>query len=67
MSIEKVIVLGSDLSFRTDLENYLRRCRYDVAATSTVAIARDYLSKDNFDIIFLDLILPDGSGTDFLK
>ena len=67
MSIEKVIVLGSDLSFRTDLENYLRRCRYDVAATSTIAIARDYLSKDNFDIIFLDLILPDGSGTDFLK
>ena len=67
MSIEKVIVLGSDLNSRNDLENYLRRCRYDVAAASNIAVARDYLSRDNFDIIFLDLSLPDGNGTEFLK
>jgi DNA-binding NtrC family response regulator len=67
MAIEKIIVLESDLSFRGNLENYLRRCRYDVAATSTIAVAREFLSKDNFDIIFLELRLPDGSGAEFLK
>ncbi len=67
MAIEKIIVLGSDLNFRSSLENYLRRCRYDVAPAPTIAIARDYLSRDNFDLIFLDLRLPDGEGTDLLK
>jgi DNA-binding NtrC family response regulator len=67
MAIEKVIVLGSELSSRSNLENYLRRCRYDVAAASTIALAREYLRKDNFDIIFLDLHLSDGNGTDLLK
>ena len=67
MAIEKIIVLGSDLNFRSNLENYLRRCRYDVAPAPTIAVARDYLTRDNFDLIFLDLHLPDGEGTDLLK
>src|ERR1700744_3447587 len=67
MTIEKAIVLGSDLNVAKSLENYLRRCRCDVASTSTIAAARDYLSRDNFDILFLDLSLSDGSGIEFLK
>jgi DNA-binding NtrC family response regulator len=67
MGIEKIIVLEADSSFRSHLENYLRRCRYDVAATATIAVAREFLSKDNFDVIFLELRLPDGNGADFLK
>ncbi len=67
MAIEKIVVLGSDLNFRNDLENYLRRCRYDVASASNIATAREYLSRDNFDVIFLDLSLPDGDGADFLR
>jgi len=67
MAIEKVIVLEGDSGLRNNLENYLRRCRYDVAATATIAGARDFLSKDNFDIIFLELRLSDGDGADFLK
>ncbi|MGA2868249.1 MAG: sigma-54 dependent transcriptional regulator [Verrucomicrobiota bacterium] len=59
--------MGSDLNFRSNLENYLRRCRYDVASIGTIAMAREYLSRDNFDVIFLDLRLPDGEGTDLLK
>src|ERR1700744_310368 len=67
MAIEKIIVLGSDVIFRSNLENYLRRCRFDVAPAPTISIARDYLNRDNFDLIFLDLDLPDGDGTDLLK
>jgi hypothetical protein len=36
MGIEKIIVLEADSSFRSHLENYLRRCRYDVASAATI-------------------------------
>jgi len=67
MPIEKVIVLEDDAIVRNNLEQYLRRKRYDVAAVSTIADAQEYLAKDNFDLIFLDVRLPDGDGTELLK
>jgi DNA-binding NtrC family response regulator len=67
MPIEKVIVLEDDQIVRKNLENCLRRRRYDVASVSTIAAAQEYLSKDNFDILFLDVRLPDGDGTELLK
>ncbi len=67
MSIEKVIVLEDDAIVRTNLENYLRRQRLDVAAAPTLAAARDFLSRDNFDLIFMDMRLPDGESIELLK
>jgi DNA-binding NtrC family response regulator len=67
MSIEKIIVLEDDAIVRNNLESYLRRRHYDVAAAATIADAQEYLNKDNFDVIFLDVRLPDGDGTDLLK
>ena len=67
MSIEKIIVLEDDLIVRKNLEHQLRQRRYDVASVSTIAAAQEYLNKDNFDLIFLDVRLPDGDGTELLK
>jgi DNA-binding NtrC family response regulator len=67
MSIEKIIVLEDDAAVRSTLETFLRRKHYDVAAVATIAAAQEYLNKDNFDLIFLDVRLPDGDGTDLLK
>src|SRR3569833_3440996 len=67
MSIEIVIVLEDDLIVRNNLEQCLRRRRYDVASVSTIAAATELLGKDNFDLVFLDMRLPDGDGTDLLK
>jgi len=67
MPIEKVIVLEDDQIVRKNLENCLRRRRYDVASVSTIAAAQECLAKDNFDILFLDVRLPDGDGTELLK
>ena len=67
MSIEKVIVLEDDAIVRANLENYLRRQRLDVASAPTLAAARDFLSKDNFDLIFMDMRLPDGESIELLK
>jgi len=67
MPIEKIIVLEDDAILRNNLTQTLRRRRYDVAAVSTIAEAQEYLAADNFDLIILDVRLPDGDGTDLLK
>ena len=67
MPIEKIIVLEDDAILRNNLAQTLRRRRYDVAAVSTIAEAQEYLAADNFDLIILDVRLPDGDGTDLLK
>jgi len=67
MPIEKIIVLEDDALVRKSLEQQLRNRRYDVAGCGSIADAQDYLNKDNFDLIFCDVRLPDGDGTEFLK
>ncbi len=67
MPIDKIIVLEDDLIVRKSLEQQLRHRRYDVASASTIAAAQDLLTKDNFDLMIVDVRLPDGEGTDLLK
>ena len=67
MPIEKIIVLEDDLIVRKNLEQQLRQHRYDVASAGTIAAAQELLSRDTFDLIFVDLRLPDGEGTDLLR
>ena len=67
MPIEKVIVVEDDVIVRKNLEQQLRQRRYDVTSVPTLAEAQDSLCRDNFDLAFLDVRLPDGEGTDLLK
>lgn len=67
MPIEKIIVLEDDLIVRKNLEQQLRQRRYDVGSASTIADAQELLGRDNWDLIFVDIRLPDGEGTDLLK
>src|SRR5436853_1444245 len=67
MPIEKIILLEDDLVVRKNLEQQLRYKRYDVASANTLAAAHELLSKDNFDLMIVDVRLPDGEGTQLLK
>lgn len=67
MPIEKVIILEDDQIVRKNLEQQLRNRRYDVASTDTIAGLHDLLAKDTFDLLFLDVRLPDGEGTEVLR
>jgi DNA-binding NtrC family response regulator len=67
MPLEKIIVLEDDLIIRRHLEQQLRNRRYEVASAATIAAAQEYLLKDNFDLMFVDVRLPDGEGTDLLR
>jgi DNA-binding NtrC family response regulator len=67
MPLEKIIVVEDDLIIRRSLESQLRQKRYDVMACANLASAKEALGKDSFDLVFLDVRLPDGEGTDWLK
>lgn len=67
MPIEKIVVVEDDIIVRKNLEQQLRNRRYDVASAGNLATARDFLAKDTFDLVFTDVRLPDGEGTDLLR
>ena len=67
MPIEKIIILEDNDLIRRSLEAQLHRRRYDVVGVSTLSAAQEYLAKDNWDLMFVDVRLPDGEGTDLLR
>jgi DNA-binding NtrC family response regulator len=67
MSLEKVLIVEDNEVIRRALEIQLQRRRFDVIGVSTLALAQDYLGKDNWDLVFVDVRLPDGEGTDILR
>ena len=67
MPLEKIIVVDDDLMVRKTLEDYLRKKRYSVKSVQTIKDAQKQLLKDSYDLIFIDLKLPDGDGMEILK
>ena len=67
MALEKIIVLDDELIIRKSLEAQLRKKKYIVATAATIAEGEALLQKDAFDLIFLDMRLPDGDGLQLLE
>ena len=67
MAIEKIVVVDDELMIRKSLETQLRNKRYSVASAEDLAGARKILARDSFDLVFLDMRLPDGEGTELLE
>ena len=66
MSFDKIIVLDDEQIIRKSLEQQLRKKRYSVASAGTLAEAQALIGKDKFDLMFVDIRLPDGDGTELL-
>ncbi|MDR2769545.1 MAG: sigma-54 dependent transcriptional regulator [Puniceicoccales bacterium] len=67
MQFDKVLIIDDELVIRKALEEQLRNLRYTVASVSKLADAENVFGRDNFDLVFLDVRLPDGDGTQLLK
>jgi DNA-binding NtrC family response regulator len=67
MGLEKILVLDDELVIRKALEEQLQRRRYSAVSVGTLAEASRLLEKDDFDMLFLDVRLPDGDGTELLE
>jgi DNA-binding NtrC family response regulator len=66
MAIEKILVVDDELIIRKSIEELLRANRYSVCTSGTLADAEKQLGRSTFDLILLDVRLPDGEGTDLL-
>src|SRR6516225_2252156 len=67
MAIEKVIVIDDEPIIRRSMELQLRQKRLSVTLCSTIAETEKHIAKDSFDLMFVDVRLPDGDGTDLLN
>lgn len=61
---EKIFLLEDDAYLRDGLSEMLSGQGYAVTATETILQARGIIASGVFDLIILDVMLPDGSGLD---
>jgi DNA-binding NtrC family response regulator len=66
MAIEKVVVVDDDATIRRSLELQLRGKRLSVALCASISEAERTVAREPFDLMFVDVRLPDGDGTDLL-
>ncbi len=62
-----ILVLEDESLLRKQIAAHLERLGADVSQAGTIAAAEKMTGSLNFDFAFLDVNLPDGLGTDFLK
>ena len=62
-----VLVVDDSLTIRMDLTEALIGAGLNAVACSTVAEARRALAQEQFPLIILDVLLPDGDGVELLK
>lgn len=67
MSFEKILIVEDDLVVRNLLQSIFMRHKLPVTAATSLAQAQACLAKEPFDLMMLDLRLPDGDGLKFLE
>jgi DNA-binding response OmpR family regulator len=61
-----LFLLEDDLPLGSSLQQVLREAGYPTVWVRTAADAKRFLSSEGFDLLLLDIVLPDGSGLDVL-
>ncbi len=67
MSLERILVLDDEPIIQKILVDLFGRKKYCVSVASTLAEAEALIARDTFDLIMLDVRLPDGDGQQFLE
>jgi DNA-binding NtrC family response regulator len=67
MSFEKVLIVEDDPVVRNLLQSIFLRHKLPVTMADSLAQAQAHLEKEPFDLMLLDLRLPDGDGLKFLE
>lgn len=62
-----ILIIDDDINICETFESLLSRLQYNCATAQTIAQGFDLLRKREFDVLFLDVRLPDGNGLDYLS
>lgn len=63
---QKILLIEDNEGSRFGFVRYFVKSGYTVSEAATLAAAGGALKRQNFDIIVLDINLPDGNGIDFI-
>ncbi|MDH4231582.1 MAG: response regulator, partial [Nitrospirota bacterium] len=63
----KILVVDDEQLVRWFLDRALKKSGHEVTTASNVSDAFKKLEAEKFDMLFLDLRMPEGSGTDLLS
>lgn len=63
----KVLLVEDERALSDEIVNFLTQLQYECDLADTVKAATSILSERYFDIVLLDLGLPDGDGVNILK
>jgi DNA-binding NtrC family response regulator len=67
MSLERILVLDDEPLIQKVLDELFKRKKFSVTIASSIAQAEAVLAKETFDLVMLDVRLPDGDGQQFLE
>jgi len=67
MSFEKVLIIEDEPVVRNLLMEIFTRRKFMASVAENLAQAEGLLSRESFDLVMLDLRLPDGDGQHFLE
>lgn len=66
-NMSKILIVEDDESIALGCEHTLRAEGYEIFIANCVATAKDYLSRNSYDCLIIDLGLPDGNGFEVCK
>ncbi len=67
MSLEKILIVEDEPVVRNLLQSIFARHKFTVSTAGTVAEATAAMQRESFDLMMLDIRLPDGDGQKFLE
>jgi len=63
----KILLVEDDAALTVALEYTLKNEGFEVFKAPNIKMAKEIFLEDNFNLILLDVMLPDGNGYDFCK
>ena len=65
--MKRLFLLEDDLSLINGLSFAVKKQGYEIVVARTILKANALWAKGNYDLVILDVSLPDGSGFDFCR
>ncbi len=63
----RLLLIDDDLRLADMVSSYLQRHGFEVETVGSLQAGRQRLAQGGFDVLLLDLMLPDGDGLDFTR
>ena len=63
----RILIIDDDEHFSTMLSGMVERAGHDAVVAGTIRDGLDNASQGSYEVVFLDVHLPDGSGLDVLQ